>query len=99
MHRIHRDREHRALLPFERVTLGVALHPDLGGAATFHDEEDFFVHVLLGIECAGPRDFDDVAAPFRFGAVELDVGAASARALPRFERKVMRALEAEAAET
>ena len=54
--------------------------------------------MLLGIERAGARHLDDVAAPFAFGAVELDVGAAAAGALPRRERQVLHLADADVAE-
>src|SRR6185436_20448013 len=72
--------------------------PDLGGAAPFDDEVDFLVHVLFGIERARARHLDDVAAPFAFGAVQLDVGAAAAGALPRRQRQVLHLADADVAE-
>src|SRR5580700_9712831 len=95
---IERDREHRAALPLECVRLGLAVGPDLGGAAAFDHHHDLFVHVLFGFERAGTRHLDHIAAPFSLGAVELDEGAAAAQALPWFERHVLDAAYADTAE-
>src|SRR5580704_9015923 len=54
--------------------------------------------MLLGVERAGARHLDDVAAPFAFGAVELDVGAAAAEALPRRQRQVLHLAHPDVAE-
>ena len=54
--------------------------------------------MLLGIERAGARDLDHVAAPHAFGAVELDVGALAAQPLPGLHRQVLHGLHADAAE-
>src|SRR5262249_42628080 len=59
---------------------------------------DFFVDVLLGVQRARAGHFDDVATPFAFGAMKLDVGAASAGALPRSERQVLNLADADVAE-
>src|SRR5206468_11631950 len=83
---------------FEHMALVVALEPDLGRAAPLHDEVDLLVHVLFGIERAGARHLDDVVAPFAFGAVELDVAAAAAGALPWRQRQVLHLADADVAE-
>jgi hypothetical protein len=80
------------------VLLAVVVEPDFGGAAAFGDQIDFLVDVLFGIERAGARDLDDVAAPFAFGAVQLDVGALAAQAFPRFHRQIEHRLQADIAE-
>ena len=95
---VERDREHRAALPLEGVRLGLAVGPDLGGAAAFDHHHDLFVHVFFGIKRPGRRHLDDVAAPFALGAVELDEGAFAAHARPRLERHVLHAAHADAAE-
>ena len=77
---------------------GLALEPDLGRAAAFDDEEDLLVHVLLGIEGAARRHLDHVAAPLALGAIELDVAAAPARALPRHQREVLDLADPDVAE-
>src|SRR5436190_6318741 len=94
---VDRDREQRALLPFKDVALAVVVEPDLGGAAAFDDEIDFLVNVLLGVQRAGARHLDDVVAPFAFGAVELDVAAAAAGALPWRQRQVLHLADADVA--
>ena len=63
--------------------------PDFGRAAALDDEDHLFVKVLVGVQCAGPRHLDDVAAPQAFGAVELDIAAPTAQALPRCERQIL----------
>ena len=98
VHGVDRDREQRALLPFEDVLLAVAFEPDLGRAAALGDQVDFLVEVLFRIERAGARHLDDVAAPFALGAVELDVGALAAQALPGLHRQVEHGLDADVAE-
>src|SRR5258708_4239523 len=95
---VHWNREHRALLPLEDVSPCVTLLPDFGRAATLDDEKDLLVHVPLGIERARVRDLDDVAAPFGLGAVELDIVAAPAGALPGRERQVLHSAYPDAAE-
>src|SRR5437879_9708326 len=94
---VHRDGEHRALLPLEDVSLRVTLLPDFGRAATLDDQKDLLVHVPLRIERARGRDLHDVAAPLGLGAVELDVVAAAAGALPRRERQVLQFTDADPA--
>jgi hypothetical protein len=86
VHGVDGDREQRALLPFEDMALRIGVEPNLGGAAPFDHEVDFLVEVPFRIEGARARHLDHVAAPFAFGAVELDVGAASAEPLPGRER-------------
>src|SRR5437879_12451350 len=95
---VHRDGEHRALLPLEDVSLRVTLLPAFGRAATLDDEKDLLVHVLLGIERARGRNLHDVAAPLGLGAVKLDIVAAPAGALPGRERQVLHPADADAAE-
>src|SRR5437773_10949519 len=95
---VHGYREHRALLPLEDVSLRVTLLPDFGRAATLDDEKDLLVHVLLGIERARGRNLHDIAAPLGFGAVELDIVAAPAGALPGRERQVLHPADPDAAE-
>src|SRR2546423_11160966 len=84
---VHRDGEHRALLPLEDVSLRVTLLPDFGRAATLDDEKDLLVHALLQIERARGRNLHDIAAPLGLGAVKLDIVAASAGALPWRKRQ------------
>ena len=79
------------------MPLGLALLPDFGGAAAFDDEHDLLIKMPLDIERAGGRHLDHVAAPQAFGAVELDVAAASAEPLPRHERQILDAPHADAA--
>src|SRR5262249_45801676 len=95
---IDRNREQRALLPLEDMALAVGVEPYLGGAAALHHQVDFLVQMLFGIESAGPRHLADVAAPFAFGAVQLDVCALAARPRPRGERQVLRLAHADIAE-
>ena len=95
---IERDREQRSLLPLEHVLLAVVVEPHLGRAAALGDQVDFLVDVLFRVERAGARDFDDVAAPFPFGAVKLDEGALAAQTLPGLHRQVEHGLEADVAE-
>ena len=95
---IHRDREHRTLLPFENDFLLVAFLPDFRGAAAFDDEEDFLVHVLLRIKRTTRGHFNHIAAPFRFRAVELDEMAFATATLPVEERQVLHLADANAAE-
>ena len=47
---IERDREQRALLPFENVALALALLPDFGAAAAFHHQHHLFVEMSLDVE-------------------------------------------------
>src|ERR1700694_5237620 len=54
--------------------------------------------MLFGVERARARHLDHIAAPFSFRAVELDVAAAPARALPRCERKILHFADADIAE-
>ena len=89
MHGVHRDREHRALLPFKHMLLGLALDPDFGRAAPFHDEVDLLIHVLFGVQRATGWHFNHIAAPLRLGAIELDEMALTARALPRHQGQVL----------
>src|SRR6266567_1963465 len=86
---VHRDREHRSLLPLEHVPLRVALEPDLGRAASLDHEENLLVHVLLGVQRSCRRHLDHVAAPLGLRAMELDKVPASAGTLPRRERKIL----------
>src|SRR5262249_29229854 len=86
---VPRDREQRALLPFEDMTFAVVVEPHLGGAAAVNDQIDFLVEVLFRIERAGPRHLDDVAAPFALGAVELDIAPFAAQPLPRRKRQIL----------
>src|SRR5580704_8276820 len=71
------------------MALAVLVEPHLGRAAAFDHIIDLFVQMLFGIERAGTRHFDHVAAPFSFGAVQLDVAAASAHAFPWGQRKIL----------
>ena len=97
MQGVHRDRKHRAGLPFEDMLLAVAFLPDLGRAAALDDQEDLLVHVLFDVERARRRHLDDVAAPLALGAVELDEVAAPAHAFPGDERQVLHLADADAA--
>ena len=74
------------------------VEPDFGRAAALGDQVDFLVDVLFRIERAGARNFDDVAAPFPFGAVKLDVGALAAQTLPGLHRQIEDGLQADVAE-
>src|SRR5262249_25800733 len=87
----------RALLPFERVALALAFLPNLGGAAAFDHQHDFFIEVPLHVERAGGRDFDEVKAPQPLGAEELDIRAATAEPLPGRQRQVLHAANSDAA--
>ena len=51
----------------------------------------------FGIERAGTRHLDHVAAPFSLGAVELDVCSSAAQPFPRCQRKVLHLAHADAA--
>ena len=99
VHGVHRNREQRTLLPFEDVFLGIAVLPHFGGAAALDDEVDFLVEMLFGVERARARHLDDVIAPFGFGAVQLDIAAAPAPALPRLKGQVLHLGNADVAET
>ena len=70
---------------------GIAVEPHLGRAAALDYVDDLLVEMLFRIERAGARHLDHVAAPFSFGAVELNVGAAPAEPAPRGERQVLHA--------
>src|SRR5262245_56095060 len=86
---VDRNREQRALLPFEDVALAVIVEPDLGGAPALDHEVDFLVQMPLRIECASTRHLDDIAAPFALGAMELDIGPLAAEPLPWCQRQVL----------
>src|SRR5262249_57052390 len=45
--------------------------------------------MTLGIERAGARHLDHVAAPTAFGAVELNEGSVATHAVPTLERQVL----------
>src|SRR5262249_44685689 len=47
--------------------------------------------------CAGSRHLDDVAAPFAFGTVELDIAAFAAQPLPWRERQILHLAHADIA--
>src|SRR5262249_49812921 len=94
---VHRDREQRALLPFEDMTFAVVVEPDLGGAAAVNDEIDFLVEVLFGVECARSRHLDDVAAPLALGTVELDIATFAAQPLPRRKGQILHLAHADIA--
>src|SRR3954464_8974048 len=79
------------------MRLFLIVGPDFGGTAAFHDHHDLFVHVALGIECAGARHLDDVASPLTLGAEELDERAVAAHAIPALERHVLHTPHADAA--
>ena len=79
------------------MLLALALLPDLGRAAAFDDEHDFFIEVPLDIERAAAGHFDDIEAPQAFGAEELDERAAAAEPLPRYQRQVLHLAHADAA--
>ena len=66
MHGIHRYGEKGALLPFESEFFAVAFGPNLCRPSAFDDQVHLFVHVLLGVERAGSRDFDHITAPKSF---------------------------------
>jgi hypothetical protein len=87
-----------ALTGIEDVALRFAVEPDLGRAAALDDEIDLLVHVLFGVESPGAGYLDDIGAPFAFGAVQLDVTAASAHALPWLQRQVLHLADADIAE-
>ncbi len=97
MERVERNREQRALLPFEGVAPGLALLPDFGGAAAFDDQTDLLVEMPLDVERARARHLDHIHAPQAFGAEELDVAAAPALPLPGRERQILHAPHADAA--
>src|SRR5260370_40190028 len=80
------------------MRLLLVVGPHLGGAAALHHHHDLLIHVALGIERAGARHLDDVAAPFALGAVELNEGAVAAHAVPALERHVLDAAHPDAAE-
>src|SRR5436309_2671352 len=80
------------------MALVALFQPDFGRAATFHDIIDFLVEMLFRVERAGARNFDYVAAPFAFGAVELDEAAAPAQPLPRRHGQVLHLGNAEPTE-
>src|SRR5262252_1618608 len=98
MHGIDGDREQRALLPFKHMALGVGVKPDLRGAAPLDHEIDFLIKMLLGIERAGARHLDHVAAPFALGAVKLNVSATAAKASPWCKRQVLHSADPDIAE-
>src|SRR5262245_16009616 len=54
--------------------------------------------MLFRIKRAGTRNLDDVAAPFPFGAVKLDVGALAAQTFPGLHRQIEHGLEPHVAE-
>ena len=87
--RIDGNGEHGAGLPLKHVLLGVTFLPNLGGAAAFHHQVNFFKHVLFGMQCAGTRHLHHVAAPFGFCAVQLNEMALATRALPRHQGQVL----------
>src|SRR5882757_7695616 len=97
MHRVERDREQRSLLPFECMALGLAFLPDLRGAPALHDKDDLLIKMAFDIERAGAWNLRHIHAPQPFGAVELDVTAASAETLPRRYRQILDATHANAA--
>src|SRR5262245_6155714 len=94
---VHRDREQRTLLPFEDMTLAVAIEPHFSGAAALDDQIDFLVQVLFRLESASPGYLDDVAAPFALGAMELDIRAFAAESLPRRKRQILHLAHADVA--
>ena len=94
---VHRDREHRTLLPFEDVPPAIAVEPHLGGAAALDDEIDLLVEVLFRFERVGARHLDDVGAPFALGAVELDIRAFPAQPLPWRKRQILHLAHADIA--
>ena len=95
---VDRNREQRALLPFEHVLLAVVVEPHFRGAAALGDQIDFLVDVLFGIERARARNFDNVRTPFAFGSEKLNVGAFAAHALPRLHRQIEHGLQSDVAE-
>jgi len=70
--------ERANLLPFEDMALGLAFLPDFGRAASFDDEDDLLVKMLVGVERAGARDLHDIGAPQALRAEELDIRPAPA---------------------
>src|SRR5262249_62257330 len=70
---VHRDREQRTLLPFEDMSLAVAVEPYFGAAAALDHEIDLLIEVLFRIERSGAGHLDDVAAPFPPGPLQLDI--------------------------
>ena len=94
---VERNREERALLPFERGLLRLAFLPDFRRAAPFDDHHDLFVEMPFDLERAARRHLDDIHAPQAFGAIKLDLGAASAKPLPRGEGQVEHGPAADAA--
>src|SRR5262249_9467106 len=94
---VERGREQRALLPFEYMSLALPFLPDLGGAAAFDHQHDFFVEVPLHVERAGGWNFDEIEPPQSFGAEELDIRAATAEPRPRRNRQIRNAANADAA--
>src|SRR5690348_6125571 len=94
MKSIQRNRKQRALLPFEYVPSGLAVLPDFGRTASFHDKDDFLIDVTFGVERCPRRHFDHIHAPQTFGAVELDIAAPSPESLPRPHRQLLHATRA-----
>src|SRR5690348_14745098 len=45
--------------------------------------------MLFGVQRAAPGYFDQVATPFRLGAMQLDIGAAAAEPFPRRKWQVL----------
>src|SRR5262245_3076842 len=80
------------------MPFGLALLPDLGGAASLDHEHHLLVEMPLGVERAGAGDLDHVHAPQPFGAEELDIGTAPAKPRPRLHRQVLYAPDTDAAE-
>src|SRR5690606_24628565 len=66
-----------------------------GRASTFDHEENLLVHVFFGVERAGGRHLDHIAAPLAFGAMQLDVMTAPALALPRMQGQVLHLADAQ----
>src|SRR5580698_4119218 len=88
MHRIHRDRKQRPLLPLKNMAFILIFEPDFRRTATLYDKVNFLVHMFFGMQRAGTRNFHNIAAPFSFSAVKLNIRAAPAHALPWRQRKV-----------
>src|SRR5262249_24487798 len=76
---------------------GLAFLPYLGRTAALDHEYDLLVKMALDVERAGTRNFDHIHAPQTFGAVELDVAAASAKTFPRHHRQILHSPHADAA--
>ena len=95
---VERDREHRAALPFKRLARRRAVVPHFRGAATFDHETHLLVNMLLDVESAAGRHFNDIHAPQAFRAEQLDICALAAQTRPGLHRQIENRLAANVAE-